>query len=165
MENKSNASVPLVSTEEEEPIESNRGEDKLLEEVAKNTEDKAKHLSGGFEIASIDDIDEDNIIWIEDENGSIVESLSAIPIFDDDIGRICFVLSKKNGLKVIIGFPIEANSAPDNLTLQAHESIQIKCGKAKIELDESGSINIQGTNINSQSYGPNRIKGFPIKVN
>jgi hypothetical protein len=51
------------------------------------------------------------------------------------------------------------------LILHSEAGIVLKCGSSRIELNNEGTINIQGMHINSQAYGPNRIKGGSVKIN
>lgn len=51
------------------------------------------------------------------------------------------------------------------LVLKSEQGISLQCGASRIELDENGTINIQGMHINSQAYGPHRIKGGSVKIN
>lgn len=51
------------------------------------------------------------------------------------------------------------------LVLKSEHSVSLQCGASRIELDENGTINIQGMHINSQAYGPYRIKGGSVKIN
>lgn len=49
--------------------------------------------------------------------------------------------------------------------IQSDDSIILETGKAKIQLYADGRINLQGLQINSQAYGPNKIKGSSVKIN
>lgn len=51
------------------------------------------------------------------------------------------------------------------LVLSSNQGVSLECGASRIELDENGTINIQGMHINSQAYGPHHIKGGSVKIN
>jgi len=51
------------------------------------------------------------------------------------------------------------------LLLFSESAILLECGDTRIELNEDGSLNLQALHINSQAYGPYRIKGASVKIN
>lgn len=51
------------------------------------------------------------------------------------------------------------------VVIRSDQSIILQTGKSRIELYPDGHINLQGVYINSQAYGPNRIKGGSVKLN
>ena len=59
--------------------------------------------------------------------------------------------------------PLEDTSQP--LVLKSDEFISLEAGQSKIQLHANGLINIQGMSINSQAYGPNKLKGASVKIN
>ena len=51
------------------------------------------------------------------------------------------------------------------LVLACEDGIVVECGDTSIELDINGTLNLQALHINSQAYGPYRIKGASVKIN
>ncbi len=68
----------------------------------------------------------------------------------------------------LIQAPLSIETSLENetpLVIQSETGIVLTCGSSRIELSKEGTINIQGMHINSQAYGPNRIKGGSVKIN
>jgi hypothetical protein len=51
------------------------------------------------------------------------------------------------------------------LRLSADRRIELRCGKARLLLLETGRIVLSGTNVVTRSTGPNKIKGASISLN
>jgi len=51
------------------------------------------------------------------------------------------------------------------ITLEARERLELKCGKAHLSMEADGRIKIQGGYILSHASGINRIRGAAIKAN
>lgn len=121
--------------------------------------------SSGHYLGCIEAITEANDIVIS-VNNKHYEALAICGLSDADVGAQCLVLLQPSlPHPIILGVIQPANQQPNHLVLTAEESITLNCGDSLIELSEQGHINIQGNSINSQAYGPNRLKGASIKIN
>lgn len=49
--------------------------------------------------------------------------------------------------------------------INAHDEIELRCGKSRIVMQKDGKILIKGTDLVSRSSGPNRIRGGNISLN
>lgn len=84
-------------------------------------------------------------------------------------GQRCLLTFNEGDLAqpVIIGMVQNAMTDPANapLELGSDQGVRLQCGDSRIELDANGTVNIQALHINSQAYGPHRIKGGSVKIN
>jgi hypothetical protein len=49
--------------------------------------------------------------------------------------------------------------------VEGKDEVVLKCGEASITLRRNGKVVIRGTQIESRSAGPNRIKGASVQIN
>lgn len=138
-----------------------------------------------IEIATLTGFDEQGhpqVQWLE--NQYPIAAITQVGINSEDIGKQCSIAFIGGdsarplimGLLVsptppqeetpqtlqLSGLDIDSDSA---LVLRSDEAIILETGKSRIELYPNGYINLQGVHINSQAYGPNRIKGGSVKLN
>ena len=64
---------------------------------------------------------------------------------------------------IITGIIQEDNATP--LVLSCEDGILLESGSVQITLEPTGVLNLQAPLINSQAYGPYRIKGASVKIN
>lgn len=85
------------------------------------------------------------------------------------IGKNCLINFNQGNIKdpIITGLIQEPSPVDEDKPkiIYSDTGIILQCGASRIELTEDGTINIQGMHINSQAYGPNRIKGSSVKIN
>jgi hypothetical protein len=97
-----------------------------------------------------------------------IKALSQIKVTDWDLDKECTIAFVNGDLSkpVVMGLlynPDMENEAP--IVIQSDDAIILQSGASRIELHANGRINIQGLHINSQAYGPNKIKGASVKIN
>ncbi len=63
------------------------------------------------------------------------------------------------------GLEIQAKLDGETVQLSARKEIELKCGKARITLHESGRIEVSGTYILNRSRGPVKLKGATVEIN
>ncbi|MBS9782953.1 MAG: hypothetical protein KGV46_00155 [Pasteurella sp.] len=137
---------------------------KGVENFESSNDTGMKNIEGHI-LAVVDDITDDNKIMITFNEVS-AEALAICSVTNDDIGMQCLVLVQSSlPQPIIMGLIQPANSYPEHLELYAEETITLSCGDSIIEMNKQGHINIQGRSVNSQAYGPNRIKGASVKIN
>jgi len=99
---------------------------------------------------------------------------ATIELSTSNIDQACLILFNQGDItQPIITGLIQTPSPFNNelvdedkpLVIHSETGILLKCGSSRIELSNDGTINIQGMHINSQAYGPNRIKGGSVKIN
>jgi len=93
---------------------------------------------------------------------------TTVALNSNAIGQKCVINFNQGNLNdpIITGLiqaPQSIDDAP--LVIESETAIVLQCGSSRIELSKEGTINIQGMHINSQAYGPNRIKGGSVKIN
>ena len=95
-------------------------------------------------------------------------ALTQTPIDADMIGQACTLLfvGADPVQPLILG--LLHDNRPQTAgyrVVQAEEALILQCGAARIELHDDGRILLQGMQIDSQAYGPYRIKGASVRVN
>lgn len=91
----------------------------------------------------------------------------------EHVGQQCLIVFNQGNIEhpIITGIIQPALSIDELMdddkpvVIHSKTGILLKCGSSRIELTEDGTINIQGMHINSQAYGPHRIKGGSVKIN
>ena len=64
---------------------------------------------------------------------------------------------------IITGIIQSTHNEP--LVISNDEGILLECGNTRIELGKDGTLDLNAKHINSQAYGPYRIKGASVKIN
>jgi len=94
---------------------------------------------------------------------------TVVAIEIDKIGQECLISFNQGNIDapVITGVIQQPATIDEDkpIVIHSESGIILKCGASRIELTEDGTINIQGMHINSQAYGPHRIKGGSVKIN
>ncbi len=118
-------------------------------------------------LAILEDINNDNEILIRIQSSDKIQpALAVCALTDADVGALCLVLEQDTlPAPMILGVVQPANSYPEHVDLYAQKGISLNCGNSTIAINAKGHINVQGKSINSQAYGPNRIKGASVKIN
>lgn len=97
------------------------------------------------------------------------QAITTQPLKPSDAGENCLLSFQQGYLDQPIITGIIQSEATDPaqqaVVLQSDIGIHLQCGASSISLDDNGTINIQGMHINSQAYGPHRIKGGSVKIN
>ncbi len=130
----------------------------------------------------------------ERQHESSLTALTQVNISQEDVGKSCTIAYIGGDLTrpVVMGLlqtpvapsreiqlPQKQDQFPDDVDIEevldidsqeavvirSDQSIVLQTGKSRIELYPNGYINLQGVHINSQAYGPNRIKGGSVKLN
>lgn len=60
---------------------------------------------------------------------------------------------------------VEVDSDGQHLTVNAKSELVLRCGKARITLNDAGKIVIEGTHIVSRASASHRIKGGSVQIN
>jgi len=102
-----------------------------------------------------------------------VPARTIVPLGETDLEQEVALLFEENNpaSPVVIGLiqPTavrpEATVDHQNLVLEAHQRIELRCGKAKVVLTKDGRVLVKGTDVMSRSEGPNRLKGASIQIN
>ena len=107
-----------------------------------------------------------HVIWAGQPQAVRAETQQPVTIHA--IGQRCTLafIGGELSRPVIMGwlYPTGAGSQSQAI-IQTDDSLILQRGAARIELYANGRINIRGLHIDSQAYGPNRIKGAAVKIN
>lgn len=94
---------------------------------------------------------------------------TVVAIDVEKIGQDCLISFNQGNIEapIITGVIQQPTNIDEDkpVVIHSESGIILKCGSSRIELTENGTINIQGMHINSQAYGPHRIKGGSVKIN
>ena len=94
---------------------------------------------------------------------------STVSIGMEQIGNDCLICFNHGNIEepIITGIIQQPENIDKDkpMVIHSESGIILKCGSSSIELTKDGTINIQGMHINSQAYGPHRIKGGSVKIN
>jgi len=123
--------------------------------------------------------------WPTCSNDQPIKALSQVRISSKDINKTCSLAFIDGDLSqpLVMGLLYEPNQSTYTggpqledtapffndedapLVIRSNDAITLQAGDAKIQLFADGRINIQGLRINSQAYGPNKVKGASVKIN
>lgn len=127
--------------------------------------------SGGVILGEIAGIDEDStplVIWKGAQGERPCPALSQIPITPGEIGRRCTLAFVEGDPQqpLILGLLRDPGiDAIGYRITHEKEALILACGRSRIELRADGHILLRGLAIDTQAYGPCRIKGATVKVN
>jgi len=101
---------------------------------------------------------------IEDREYSHIAKSTEILTERDEAKEILITFNEgKINQPIITGIIQTTQSEP--LILSCEDGILLECGDTRIELSEDGTLDLNALHINSQAYGPYRIKGASVKIN
>ncbi len=108
---------------------------------------------------------EAKIVFTVDEKIYSYNAITTQALKESDTGRECLVsfVGGKIDAPVITGIIQSKEDEP--LVLSSQEGIALECGETRIVLDAEGTLDLKALHINSQAYGPFRIKGASVKIN
>ena len=84
---------------------------------------------------------------------------------DKHEGRECLITFNKGEIAKPVITGILQTQEEEPLVLSCEEGIVLECGETRIVLDVEGTLDLKALHINSQAYGPYRIKGGSVKIN
>lgn len=153
-------------------IEENENNSSLDELLNQKTNKREEANTPHVVVGKLSAINEDGypvVIFTINDSTHTVITVSTVTIKIEDVGRDCLVSFNEGDIDqpIITGLiqpPITFDEDKPTV-IHSDTGIILKCGASRIELTEDGTINIQGMHINSQAYGPHRIKGGSVKIN
>ncbi len=108
------------------------------------------------------------VIWDKKGPSKPVSARSVIKTDRSKVGRQCTLVFENGDPEkpIITGFlqPEFDVEIVDPIEF-GESSVVIRCGESRIELRKDGHIIIQGLYIDTQAYGPYRIKGASVSIN
>ena len=111
--------------------------------------------------------------WQHNPSEQPIQALSQVKIEAQHIGQTCTLalLEGDPSQPIVMGLLYNPEAEDEHwgdeqpVVIRSADSISLQAGKAKIQLFADGRIHLQGVSINSQAYGPNKIKGTAVKIN
>lgn len=143
-----------------------------LESQRKARETTAAPASpGGVILGEIAGVEEDGtplVLWKGPQGERPCPALTQTPITPGEIGRRCTLAFVEGDPQqpLILGLLHDhrADTTGYRIT-HAEGALILECGRSRIELRADGHILLRGLAIDTQAYGPCRIKGATVKVN
>lgn len=86
-------------------------------------------------------------------------------LLEEDETKECLLMFNQGKIAEPIITGIMQTEVSEPLVLSCEEGIRLECGDTRIELDSHGTLDLKALHINSQAYGPYRIKGGSVKIN
>lgn len=108
------------------------------------------------------------IHWPGCPDANPVKARTQVKVSEQDIGRECsFALIENNPSQpLVLGLLYRPDRDADGpVVIQSDQAVTLQAGHTRIELHADGRIQIRGLHIDTQAYGPNRIKGAAVKIN
>lgn len=93
------------------------------------------------------------------------EASSTQVLQDIDEDKECLITFNHGKIDAPIITGIIQTQKSEPLVISCEEGIILECGDTRIELDVEGTLDLKALHINSQAYGPYRIKGGSVKIN
>lgn len=95
----------------------------------------------------------------------VYDARSTVALHGRDEGRLCLVTFEQGDISKPIITGIIQRDEDEPLVLSSEDGIVLECGDTRIVLDVDGTLDLKAQHINSQAYGPYRIKGGSVKIN
>ena len=121
------------------------------------------------EISKLDKTGYPIVIFSDGNKQYAIVAKTTVTIGQEQVGQECLISFNQGKLDepIVTGLIQQPQETDEDkpIVIHSESGIILKCGSSRIELTEDGTINIQGMHINSQAYGPHRIKGGSVKIN
>jgi len=114
------------------------------------------------------------LVVVPSEADHTIPARSCVPLRPDHVGSEVVVVLEGGALArpIVLGVICATHGQPqnvdldgDHVSLDATESITLRCGHASITLSKDGKVTIRGAHVVSQAAGVNRIKGGSVQLN
>jgi len=153
------------------PSEIEKEDHRVLDSVTERTAKKSKNTITHYAYTLVGKIEEvlsngsaKVSFEIEEEHYSY-EALTVHALREHDETKECLLTFNKGEIAQPIITGIIQTQESEPLVLSSEEGIILECGDTRIELDVQGTLDLKARHINSQAYGPYRIKGGSVKIN
>jgi len=95
----------------------------------------------------------------------IYDAMTTQPLQEYDQNRECMISFNQGRIDQPVITGIIQRQEPEPLVLSSEAGVVLECGDTRIVLDVDGTLDLKALHINSQAYGPYRIKGASVKIN
>jgi hypothetical protein len=146
-------------------------DNRVLDSVTQSTEKKSKHTMMHYPYTLVGKIEEvynnglAKVSFVIETKSYSYEAISTQPLRETHVAKECVIAFNQGDISkpIITGMIQTQKSEP--LVISSEEGIILECGDTRIELDVDGTLDLKALHINSQAYGPYRIKGGSVKIN
>jgi len=93
-----------------------------------------------------------------------VETLPVVEVGD----RVLYLKDEPRDRGYVLGIlrsNIKRDAAPKNLTIEASETLEFRCGQSSIVMTRQGRMTLRGSDLTSRASRINKIKGAAVKIN
>lgn len=149
----------------------NEKDNKILDSITKLTNEQTRkeltHYAYSI-TATIKDVSNRSSAKVEFSIEGIKYTYDAFttqPLKETDKTKECLVIFNQGKVNKPIITGIIQTQESEPLVLSCEDGIILECGDTRIELDIDGTLDLKAQHINSQAYGPYRIKGGSVKIN
>ena len=115
-------------------------------------------------------IDESGVLVVQDSlarefSCDMLEADSALRLVVGD--ELIAFLPEERGRGVVVGRvgPYRLAPAQPNVTIEATESLTLKCGEASIDLRADGKVMVRGEDVLLRAKGTQRIRAGTVSIN
>jgi len=153
------------------PSDTNKEESKVLDTITQLTEKQNKKelthypYSLTARIVEVSNRATANVEFNINGEQYTCKASSTHVLQDNDEGKECLITFNQGQINTPIITGIIQTAKGEPLLLSCDEGIVLECGDTRIELDVDGTLDLKALHINSQAYGPYRIKGGSVKIN
>ena len=153
------------------PSDTNKEENKVLDTITKLTnEQNEKELTHyAYSLtATIERVDSRATATVKftiDKKSYTYKASSIQALQEKDEAKECLLTFNKGKIDAPIITGIIQTKENEPLVISCEEGVVLECGDTRIELDADGTLDLKALHINSQAYGPYRIKGGSVKIN
>ncbi len=153
------------------PSEIENKDPKILDNVTESTVKKSKSRIIYYPYTLVGKIEEvynnglAKVSFIIEEKSYSYEAISTQPLREEYDTKECVITFNQGDIKKPIITGIIQTKKSEPLVISSEEGIILECGDTRIELDIHGTLDLKALHINSQAYGPYRIKGGSVKIN
>lgn len=146
-------------------------EDKILDSVTARTSAQKEQKSKLYPYTLVGTIEEvynngtAKVAFDIEENKYSYLAITTQPLTILDESKECVLAFNKGDISQPIITGIVQPKEAEPVVLSSDEGIVLECGDTRIALDAEGILELKARYIDSQAYGPYRIKGASVKIN
>jgi len=146
-------------------------EHKVLDGVVNRTEEQSNRSTTLYPYPLVGRVEEiynhglAKVSFVIEKQTYEYEAMTTQPLNEAYEKRACMISFNQGELSQPIVTGIIQSQEAEPLVISSQEGIILECGDTRIALDEYGTLDLKAQHINSQAYGPYRIKGGSVKIN
>lgn len=114
------------------------------------------------------DTDGAMLVWSDDRTLATCDVLESLDIRSWQPGeRVLMALTGEGERPVVVGriVPRPAPAVPSNVTIEATDTLTLKCGDASVDLRADGKVMVRGDDVLLRAKGTQRIRAGHVAIN